>query len=87
MIEVVLTCLLFSGGSWTPPPEWTVQEIFLSGPSYITLTVPNSGERICPNWQHGATCDEPRGSVRLFRAFKPGDQIKLPRDCTMEVKK
>jgi len=88
MIEVVLTCLLL-GGSFTPPPDWTIVSILTEAP-------PQSGAAmitgVCYSIENG--CERARADaerqriprVQLKRTFKPGEKIALPNSCTMETK-
>jgi len=94
MVEIALTCLLL-GGSFTPPPDWTIVSILTEAPPQsgaAMITMPTySG--VCYSIENGcerARADAERARiprVQLKRTFQPGEKIQIPDSCVMEIKK
>lgn len=83
MFIVLATCILTGSMTFVPPADWTILKIEAMSWLSHTVLLGELGERGSHSLGGG-----PQHKVRieLQRDFRPGETLKAPEGCTLEVR-
>ena len=76
MVELLLTCFLAAGWTYTPPDGWTIKEVGIMGM-----------RNICDGGHCLSIMVYPieNSYVRIHRFIKIGERVEAPQGCSIQI--